>query len=237
MRDVINRLIASGKAVSGHFVGGTGGVSRIFAPPGKGLIITRIELSAFSDIPDTATFADGDIVAEYAWHQLAVFSQQGTQIFNARHDLSVMVIGGAFFTIPTGRHIFDVWINARNYCFFSLTHAPAPIANWVSNIDRVPPDQDIPEPPFNYGVSPGGQTTVTNQIFDAVNGFEGRGMGIITPEVAAVSFPQLQWPTNIDSRLNPPIYTIPFGAYSAPVLNIDYIIVAGNPDETFRGAI
>lgn len=237
--EIAAKLIAKGKAQPGHYVGGLGGVSRIAAPANGGLIITRIEMSAFADIAAPSTFLDAEDVMRKSWHQLTVWTQKGQQNFQMRHNLVNIVddATGDIYTLPQGKHVFDCWINAQDYALFQITRVPhIPAAAFV--LGQVPGRVDIPPVPNGYGHEP---TGIGNNVlrFEWVNAgiVEAKPLGnVLTPNLP-ISYNQNQWPIALQTSLNPPQLTIPFSELTIPVLNIDYLIVQGNPDETFKGAI
>jgi hypothetical protein len=239
MNSTIARLIASGKAISGKYTG-TGGVTILDAPPGKGLIVYRIEVEPFSDIPVGNLFTQAAPVAFFSWHQLNVWNQQGQQVWQFRDTLNTVLVGAVNVALPSGNcHQFDCWINGANYVTFQLTHAPQPFPAWGFALGAVPGgNREMPPVPFGYGNEPAPPSLFTPvRVLFPGGASESRPLGQITVPAFSQSFLGLQWPIDAATQLNPPQPGIPFGQYTMPIINIYYLIVEGNPTEVMKGAL
>lgn len=228
-------LIAKGKAQVARFVGGLGAVSRIQAADGYGLIITKIRLHAFADLPAGQNFTSTADVAATTWHQLTVFTRNGQQQFQTRHEL--MFESNLRLLLPVGWTDWDVWINAQDFAFFSLSHVP-PKAGWAITVGQVPGNQILPNPPANYGKDPAGINTIIHVRWTAAGQFQARPLGVVTPPTLTVPYLQNQWQIeNGVTSLNPGQPGIVFGERTFPILEVDYLIIKGTPDETYQNVI
>jgi hypothetical protein len=235
MNAFISQLIAKGNANPAHFIG-NGGLTRLFIPDKKGVIIYRITVSAFADLAPGVLFSTSPIlVGNFSWHQLRVRHSKGAQFFNMRHELSSVFTPTLIpFTIPVGKHVFDTWIQCQQPdVLFELTHAPQ-VTAWIATIDNLPATVNNDAPPAGYGNAgkPGSFTAVNHLRYTALSEYKAFGNVNLPFPGTNISRDTFTWDTNALSILNNPQPTIPFGHLTFPVIQVDYLEVNKNPDGT-----
>jgi len=244
----IDKILASGKARIGYYTA-SGGQMLLEAPDGNALIITKMRLSAFADLPSGEDFTTiDDRLGRFTWHQLRVNGTMGISVFHARHKLNIVASAGGTFSIPDGSTTWDkLYIPSDGNILFDLSHAPS-IDDYAVNIGPLPEAVKKPtpiQPPTGYGQEgyPVFRQTVDLLTWSNASplSWEHRPFGTYTtPSVARNSSSKFIWSINDTTELNPPLVgvsAIPYGELTIPLLEVEYIAFNKSPDWNFPGAI
>ncbi len=239
---LLQKLIGLNEAQVGYWSSGAG-LMLLEVPNGKAVVITRIMIHAFADLPADTDFTDTETVAQYTWHQLRVIGDKGISAFHARHDLrQVPAADQGTAIIPVGITTIDTFINQADNILFELTHF-SPGTSMNISVGLLPTTvkfpTNVPVPPAGYGRQQvAGSINTVSSLRAGVNDYEIKMFG--SSQVGALtrnSNTSLQWPVNANTALNAPQFAIEYGYLTQPIIQVEYVIVNKNTSAKFSGSV
>jgi len=238
----ISRLLATGQAQSSVYTTITPNSILTLPKSGKGIIIHKITVKAFADLPAGALFSSFPDVDFHAWHQLRIINAKGTQVFNFKWDLNHNEdnLTGETVLLPSGELTREIWFNSETDVILEWSGIKNLRVAWNNTIGAMP---DIAQlnynaPPFGFGKTnqPGNVATVS-RVSDVIspipNAFEFRAFGETLPPLIPNSKTNFEWPLTTQTALNPGQPNIAYGQFTMPNLQVDYIIYNKAPTANF----